>query len=197
MKNILLLLLAIGLGWKFYDHTDQITLGPGVLAAELPRQERIGSPVSRTMNGYSITELMAFHIKAKILAKKNYYTGREADLSPTDLVLGWGNMSDEDVLSKIKITQSNRFYFWRVDSFHIPRKEIETHSANMHLIPTNDSVARDIARVQAGEIIEISGSLVEVTTSDGWRWKSSLTRNDTGGGACELILVESIKTVSL
>ena len=64
----------------------------------------------------------------------------------------------------------------------------------MHLIPANDSVARDIANVQEGEIIEISGSLVEITTNDGWRWKSSLTRNDTGAGACEVILVESIST---
>ena len=194
MKKIVFLLLIVVAGWKFFNNSGSVSLGPGVLAADIPKQENIWTSVSRKMGDYSITELKTFNIKAKVLAKKNYYTGREADLSPTDLALGWGRMSDESIISKIKITQSNRFYFWRVDSFHIPRREIETHSANMHLIPANDSVARDIANVQEGEIIEISGSLVEITTNDGWRWKSSLTRNDTGAGACEVILVESIST---
>jgi hypothetical protein len=27
---------------------------------------------------------------------------------------------------------------------------------------------------------------------DGWRWRSSLTREDTGAGACELVWVERI-----
>ena len=29
---------------------------------------------------------------------------------------------------------------------------------------------------------------------DGWRWRSSLTREDTGAGACELVWVERIVT---
>ena len=28
--------------------------------------------------------------------------------------------------------------------------------------------------------------------ADGWRWRSSLTRDDSGGGACELVYVCSI-----
>ena len=28
-------------------------------------------------------------------------------------------------------------------------------------------------------------------SADGWRWQSSLTRHDTGNGACELLLVQS------
>ncbi|MCW9000949.1 MAG: hypothetical protein OQK04_19715, partial [Kangiellaceae bacterium] len=117
----------------------------------------------------------------------------EADLSPVDLALGWRNMSDESVLEKIDISQSGRFYRWYVDSFPIPRREIEVHSANMHLIPSNELVADTISKVRKGDIVEISGSLVSVVSNkDGWRWKSSLTRNDTGSGACELIWVEDI-----
>ena len=57
---------------------------------------------------------------------------------PEDLALGWGRMSDSDVLAKIDITQSGRFYYWHVDDFPIPRREIETSSANMHMIPSDD-----------------------------------------------------------
>ena len=59
-------------------------------------------------------------------------------------------MSDERVLENIKISQSGRFYHWRVDAFPIPRREIETHSANMHLIPANDFVEKAIGKIRQG-----------------------------------------------
>ena len=41
-------------------------------------------------------------------------------------------------------------------------------------------------------MVHLKGFLVEVTGKDGFRWKSSLTRADIGGGACVLIWVESL-----
>ena len=197
MKKLIIILLVVLFIWNFLNNPDKVVLGPGVMVTEIPYQVKTDTSITQTIGDYTITKLEDFRIKAKILSKKNYSFGREADLSPTDLALGWGKMSDEVILDKIEISQSGRFYRWRVESFPIPRKEIETHSANMHLIPTNDSVANDINRVRKGEIIEMSGSLVEViSNTDNWYWKSSLTRNDTGAGACELILVESISVVS-
>ncbi len=192
MKKLFFILIALGVFWKFYNYTGSVSLGPGVMVSEVPLQESVSSTITHKFDDYTINEIATFHIKAKVLAKKNYYLGRESDLSPTDLALGWGNMSDESILDKIEISQSNRFYFWRVESFPIPRKEIETHSANMHLIPADESVARIIGEIRNGDIVEISGSLVNVTAQDNWRWRSSQTRNDTGKGACELILVKNL-----
>lgn len=195
-KTIIWLLIIIG-GWSIYNHTGQVKLGPGVMAPATPQQTNLHSSVSHRVKQYDITELAKFDIKAKVLAKKNYLLGREADLSPVDLALGWGNMSDERILEKIKISQSGRFYYWRVDTFPIPRREIETHSANMHLIPANDSVKSAMNQIKQGDIVEISGSLVNVISSNGdWRWNTSLTRNDTGGGACELLWVKSLRIVT-
>ena len=189
--------MIIAAVWKFYNHSGQVTFGPGVMVNEVPQQERIGSSVNHSIDDYSITGIAKFSIKAKVLSRKNYHIGREADLSPIDLALGWGNMSDEAVLEKIEISQSRRFYRWHVESFPIPRREIETHSANMHLIPASDAVKSVIDRVRKGDIIEISGSLVNViSNTDDWHWNSSQTRNDTGKGACELILVENFYIVT-
>lgn len=193
MKKAIILILIIGGAWKFYNYSGQVSLGSGVMAAETPHQKNMDSPVSFKIDEYNISEIADFVIKAKVLSKKDYRIGREADLSPTDLALGWGNMSDESVLEKIKISQANRFYRWQVDSFPIPRHEIETHSANMHLIPASDSVKSIIDKVRIGDIIEISGSLVNVkSNNDNWYWNSSQTRNDTGYGACELIFVKNL-----
>ena len=197
MRTIIFWLLIILGCWSIYNRTGQVQLGPGVMALDTPQQRTISSPVHHRVNAYDITELADFDIKAKVLAKKDYHSDRGADVSPTDLALGWGNMSDESILESIKISQSGRFYYWRVDAFPIPRREIETHSANMHLIPANDSVKKAIAQVRKGDLVKISGSLVKVTSNtDDWTWNSSLTRDDTGNGACELVWVKSLNIVS-
>ena len=139
-----------------------------------------------------MTPLVSFQIEARVLSAEHYSMDREADLSPVDLALGWGRMSDESILKDIKISQSGRFYHWHVDSFPIPPEEIETHSANMHMIPANDDIEKQLKSARQGQIVAIKGQLIEAKANDGWHWKSSLTRNDTGAGACELVYVESL-----
>jgi hypothetical protein len=41
--------------------------------------------------------------------------------------------------------------------------------------------------VRTGQLVKLSGYLVEARAADGWSWRSSLTRDDTGPGACELV----------
>lgn len=149
-----------------------------------------------TMNGYQIKPLEPFTLHARVLSSKYYSSDKEADLVPVDLALGWGPMADLNVINQIRITQSNRWYHWRVDELPIPRREIETNSANMHLIPATPSIATAIQAVKVGQMVQFTGDLVEVTDPEkGWRWKSSLTRNDTGAGACELVLVKSFSVL--
>jgi hypothetical protein len=76
--------------------------------------------------------------------------------------------------------------------FPIPRREIETQSANMHMIPADSRIEKTLKSIRPGQKIRLSGDLVEANASDGWHWKSSLTREDTGNGACEVIYVKSI-----
>lgn len=62
----------------------------------------------------------------------------------------------------------------------------------MHMIPANDAIEHQLKLIRAGNMVHLKGFLVEVTGKDGFRWKSSLSRTDTGGGACELVRVESL-----
>jgi hypothetical protein len=63
----------------------------------------------------------------------------------------------------------------------------------MHLIPADTTVAHDLARVRVGEIITLRDELVEANRANGWRWTSSLTREDSGASACELVLVAAVE----
>ncbi len=197
MKTAILILLAIIVGWYLILKEDVSRLGPGVFAPDPPKQEKVLSPRSFSFKEYTITPLADFHIKAKVLSRKNYRSGRESDLSTVDLALGWGNMSDESVLDRIDVSQSGRWYQWRTDDFPIPRREIETNSANMHLIPANDAVESMIDRARNGDIVDFSGYLVRVDAKDDWHWSSSVGRTDTGGHSCELIWVENFNIKDL
>jgi hypothetical protein len=196
MKKLFLLLSLILVGWYAFLRNADTKLGPGVFAPDSPVQESLPSTQSFAFGGYTITPLASFYLKAKVLSKKRYSVGREAELSPIDLALGWGRMSDESVLEQLKIWQAYRWYRWRTDRFPIPRREIETHSSNMHLIPANDWIASIIDDVRKGDIIELSGKLVRVDADDGWRWISSLSREDVGNHSCELIWVEDFTVLS-
>ncbi len=197
MKKLIFLLLVILSAWKLATVPGSVTLGPGMYAKDPPQQFNIASPSSFDFGKYQITPLATFKIRAKVLSREEYNFGREADLSPVDLALGWGNMSDEAVTDQIEISQSGRWYRWYTNTLPIPVREIETHSANMHLIPADSFVKGAIDKARTGDIIELRGKLVEVKSSDGWGWKSSMTREDTGDHACEVIWVEDFAVVNL
>jgi len=145
---------------------------------------------------HRVEALQPFQLEeALVLGREDYRFDRGARISPTDLALGWGPMADPQVLARIDISQGNRWYHWRTDDFPIPRREIETHSANMHLIPADATVARALQRVEPGQRIALSGQLVRVVGDDGFHWQSSLTREDVGQGACELIWVQSLSAL--
>jgi len=63
----------------------------------------------------------------------------------------------------------------------------------MHMVPANGEIEQQLKSIKKGQIVSIKGSLINVSADDGWQWKSSTTRNDTGKGACELVYVEQVR----
>lgn len=188
MQNRLIILLS----FIFIFACGEIKQPPGVLAPDVPKQTKVQQAKTWNKDVYHFTALAKFDLKAKVLGKEHYRFDRTADIAPYDLALGWGRMSDQVIVDRIDISQRTRWYFWKTDAFPIPRKEIETSSANMHIIPANEQVEDELDDILVGEIILLKGYLVKVTTDDDFRWQSSLTRDDTGGGACEVVWVEKL-----
>ncbi|MFZ6873282.1 hypothetical protein ACO0LF_14605 [Undibacterium sp. Di27W] len=167
---------------------------PGSIAPNEPVQTMLSNGTVYEQNNYKLTALADFTIEARVLSKQTYSSDREAQLAPVDLALGWGSMSDTAVIEQLSIGQSNRFYFYRWEKEPPrPPSEIATHSANMHLIPTTPALEKIMRDVRVGQVVKIRGQLIEARAADGWHWRSSLTRDDTGAGACEVIRVEAIE----
>ena len=185
--------LLLFAAWSLYSHRD-IERPAGVLVAADPVQQDISGAPVLTRGEFTLRPRADFSATVRVLHREDYTFGSLAKLVPTDFAVGWGPMSDSAVLSHIQISQGNRFYYWRTIDWPISRQQIETHSANWHVIPGNDAVRRLLGTLRSGSVVELRGQLVDVEGKEG-HMNTSLTRDDTGAGACEILLADSAHVI--
>lgn len=201
MNRTLALLLALALIGAMWNRITApprpVAPGPGVHAPQAPIQRELSvamAPIRQAQ--YLLHPQAEFDITARLLSRERYRWDRGASLSPIDWALGWGPMSDDRVLSQLQISQGARFFNYRwPDAPPIPVEAIIRSSANVHLIPANEQIWRQLERTAPGRIVRVQGLLVHVVGDDGFRWNSSLTREDTGAGACELLFVQAVQVL--
>lgn len=193
-RFIIAIIVLLGLAQTWDHFTQRAILRPdGVLVAAEPSQAEVEDPSPFALREFTLTPLARLSLHGRVLLVSRYRLGREAALAPYDLGVGWQRMSDSAVLKGLSLSQSARFLHWRWrDAPPIPEAEITRSAANIHLIPANRHVASRIAALRPGQIVSLQGRLVEASRTDGWHWRSSLSRSDSGTGACELMYVESI-----
>lgn len=197
MRRLLVLALFVGLGILLYQHYFK-SPPPGILAPNAPVQRDMEASRTLHRNGYTITRLADFEIEARVIHRKSYVDEQDGELAPVDLALGWGDMSDTRVLDQLSISQNSRFYFYRwPNEPPIPEQAIIAQSANMHMIPANDAIETALLKIKQDQLVRIAGYLVKAQTRDGRTLVSSLTRDDTGAGSCEIIWVESVEVLPL
>jgi hypothetical protein len=192
---LLAALLAVGSysAWQRWQSRPVHPLD-GTLAPDEPLQTDIESAAPVRHGRWMLTPRANYSITARILSREDYRFDRLADLIPEDLALGWGPMSDNQVLAAFDISQGARFYSWRPRGpLSIAREDVIAHSANTHVIPADARVRSELAHLRAGQVVHLAGTLVDATRDDGAWLRTSLTRTDTGAGACEVMLVESVE----
>jgi hypothetical protein len=191
MRKILAVGAIVALAWFLWPDSG-IRHPPGVLVAGDPVQTAADQRDPWQKNGYTITALAEFELKARVLSRKRYWLDRESELAPVDLLLGWKKMSDQKVLDQLSLGQGSRWYSWSADRLPISESEIEAHCANMHIIPADAEVEKTLKSVRAGQIVTMKGFLICAQAPDGWSWRSSLSRTDKAGGSCELVWAEQL-----
>ena len=163
-------------GWNWFISLP-VHPPDGILAAAEPDQGELRSVQAYQFGRWTVTPRATYQITARILSVERYHFDFLAALIPEDLALGWGPMSDSRILDNMEISQSNRFYFWRSSSrVGLPRDVI-------------------ISRLRRGQVVTLTGILVDGKRDDGAWIKTSLVRTDTGAGACEVLLVQDVNLV--
>jgi hypothetical protein len=190
--KLLLALAAVGVGIASLVSGGAIDRPPGVLAPVEPTQRLMQRPAF-PLGDYQLTPLADYDIEARVLSVESYSTDGGAHLSPIDFAVGWGPMSDSSVLEHFRIKQGGRFFSIYPDEQAISLRTALLSAANMHLIPASSQMRDEFKRVRPGHIVRLRGKLVSAAGPHDFTWKSSLTRADTGAGACELFYVESLE----
>ena len=170
----------------------------GPIAPFEPNQSDLEEEFAFEWEGYTITAVHGFGIEALVLGRKNYTQGDLGALVPIDLALGWGQVSDPAWVKHLRVEQSERVYRWSYPrGTPLDPETVAVNSANMHIMPATPEIAKKLESVARGDVVRLSGFLVDVTMSpedgsEGFTWLTSRIRTDTGLGACELILVTSV-----
>jgi hypothetical protein len=216
MRNIIYLIVILALMWHFASRDDlgaQIgwelaSLAPttrSALAPNEPTQVNLaeGEVASWRYKGFTFTPLATYLITARVLHRDQYPPSSDgfAVVCPLDLALGWGRMSNPSIYGALDIGQVSRHYSWQTSMFDpsaqlpIPQREVECSSANTHVIPANGDVDKELENFHPGDVIRLSGYLVQFESPDGWIGRSSMVRTDTGDGSCEIMWVNRAEMI--
>jgi hypothetical protein len=199
---ILFLAAVLGYGVIARSKSTAVTLNAlPLLPSDNPLQSNVrneqAAAISWEENGttWTLQPRASYQIAARVLGNKQY-TDWESDAAPLDLALGWGELSDPAVDKWINWRQARRWYFynWNNDSPYDGRY-ISDHSANVHIIPATDNLDKILSRLDKNDVVYLEGRLVDLQASKGQQDRSirtSLTRTDSGNGACEILYVERL-----
>lgn len=111
-----------------------------------------------------------------------------------DLCVIWGDNAKSDAYLSTKFW-SDPFTCWHQNNDsraadHFYKNDL----SNNHLLSDDKRVREKIRSVQIGDQIRMKGMLVNYSAASapGWTRDSSITRTDTGNGACEVFFVEEV-----
>ncbi len=192
LKHIIFIGILFISGYLYMTERS-ITHGPGIVAPAEPAQQPAFGVGELVHDSFDINPLAEFTIEARALSKKRYTTDKLGELAPLDVVFGWGPMSDERNLNEVLFKQSERYFNWQMTNPPLPLHKMVQHTANIHLIPSSPDIEKKLWEIRKGHVVKIEGYLVEATSEEGHKFKSSMRRNDYGEKSSELLWVKDIQ----
>ena len=154
----------------------------------------IAKGLAPTSKDQSISVLKPFKGDFRILGSKMYSDDAQAKFSPIDYAVSWGLFAEPEIARHITVNQYDRYLNCNIDRLPVPAEQAMQMVSNMHIIPANPEIAKQIKHVKRGDLVRLKGELVEIKDKD-MVWTSSLTPTDTGDGACEVFRVNSIQWI--
>lgn len=154
---------------------------------------------------YRLTPLYNYELNGLVIKAMDYtwFSLLKRDsVFPKDVCVIWGENAESGVYQKknLRFKQDFRFclYEW-YGNVEFNADEL----SNNHLVAVDDQMEKIVKNINEGDQVRIKGKLVNVEAinvgapgkydPEKFVWNSSTTRADSGGGACETILVESVE----
>lgn len=171
-----------------------ITRGPGVLAEEAPKISKLISSDEINFNGNTYTTHKKVDAKVRVIDKERYFFDSMSEFSSYDVLVGWGQVSDQKNLDYINFKLGNRTFEYKNYRLPLNSDLINNQTLLWHLIPATEEIKSSLFTLRKGHIIEISGYIVDVTTKAGLQWKSasSPSKTDAFGNDHNIFWVTSL-----
>jgi hypothetical protein len=204
--GLLFMLMALGLVLVMVAAPQKTAVSPAPVPTIEPMKTTT-DPVQTAVTGktiswqrknyqWELTPRARFQVVGRVLSRQTYTRDWQSEIAPLDLAIGWGELNDTRVDSYVDWSQSGRWYYFRWDQDGpYDRTYLNTHSSNIHIIPATESLETVLLKIRKDDRILLEGQLVDVEATNAkkrWQNQTSLTRADSGNGACEILLVERL-----
>ena len=117
-------------------------------------------------------------------------------LNVADYCVVWGQSADPEILREFDFS-NGQFSCQFGTNNQAAWEAFEPHQlSNNHLLAIDEWVRDTIDEIRIGDQIHLKGWLAHYQNPMGFERGTSITRHDTGDGACETILVDQIEILS-
>ena len=167
------------------------------------QKEASGEKEKIIIGGKEITieKLYSYEVSGRVVQTyeyKDYYYGDETynTIAKKDVGIVWGNLVQDDILKNIKFSMNGaRFlkYTYRRGAWEKKLgSPIKKLCSNNHLISNDETITSLIKQIKKNDYIKISGYLINAYWDNSYL-TTSISRDDEGNGACEVVYVTDIK----
>jgi len=195
VKNILYLSIVVLItSTVTYEVTSNDFSGPSYMAP--PSQQNLDTIDTITLEGIDgpidLQLLATYTVSAAVKSTEDYSTDFTSQISPRDLVLAWADLNKPYIDRFVSYSQKDRWYFFTVKGgSNVDIDYVDLNSANTHIIPANPEVYALVKEVTINDYVTLEGYLVNAIFVNG-SWSTSLVREDTGDGSCEILYLTDI-----
>ena len=197
---------AVHLSLREVPLPDVSHLAPAIMETEPLQEMSDGRPFAIVIKGYTyaITPRATYDISGRVVSQHRgdalFNLGHKVDPGNIkDVCVVWGDVVTSGAYRKVKFTSGEFTCSFSWSRNFTPTFNSEKASNN-HLIPATAAIDRRIRAIHVGDQIRLTGLLVDYTvTKDGqeiFTRHTSLTRSDTGNGACEILYVTGLSVIA-
>jgi hypothetical protein len=174
MIKYIFLCTLIGLSVMAWSEIP-IKRGPGIVADSGPELSKVDDPKDITFDGNTFSPFRQVTATVRVVEKDRYFFDGMAQFSPYDVLVSWGETSDQKNLDYINFKLKDRNFHFNKLRLPLDENIIRQQTELWHMVPSTDDVKSSLSSLREGHIIKITGYLVDVTSKEGLSWNSSST----------------------
>lgn len=191
------LILLLTSCWQRNDFPEDMLITPALL--EPPLQSAVSTPpFTVTNNGtdYHIKPRYAYDLHGLVVSyahhNGNYSLHRlwNDHINVADVCVVWSENTNGSDLNNIKFWNGKFTCNFETSNAGTWTRFRKNQISNNHLLTDDRHIRKAIKQVRIGDQIRIRGWLVNYSNDTGFSRGTSITRDDTGNGACETIYLQ-------